>query len=190
MSRLGKKYLDVPEGVKVSVSGSTLLIEGPNGKISYEIFENLEVVIEDKKVFVRNNVLETRKFRRLFRKIDALQGLMRTMIKNGIHGVTKGFEKVLEIHGTGFKAELKGKKLALNLGFTHPVEVDIPDAIKVKIEKNTIITFSSYNKELLGNFVAKIRDIYPPEPYKGKGIRYAGEYVRHKVGKAAVGAQK
>ncbi|MCM8764830.1 MAG: 50S ribosomal protein L6 [Candidatus Omnitrophica bacterium] len=190
MSRLGKKCLEIPDGVRVSVSNNTVLIEGPNGKISCDIFENLEIAVEDKKVFVRNKVPDARRYRRLFKKIDALQGLARTLIKNGIQGVTKGFEKVLEIHGTGFKAELKGNKLVLNLGFTHPVEVDIPEAIKVKIEKNTVMKFSSHNKELLGDFVAKVRDIYPPEPYKGKGIRYAGEYVRHKVGKAAVGAQK
>ncbi|MCM8814863.1 MAG: 50S ribosomal protein L6 [Candidatus Omnitrophica bacterium] len=190
MSRLGKKPLDIPDGVKVSVLDDTLLIEGPNGKISQDIFEGLQVVVEDKKIFVRNKVFEVRKFRRLFRKTDERQGLMRKLIKNGIEGVTKGFEKVLEIHGTGFKAEVKSNKLILNIGFTHPVEVDIPDAIKVKVEKNTVLTFSSYNKELLGNFVARVRRIYPPEPYKGKGIRYAGEYVRHKVGKAAVGAQK
>jgi len=190
MGRLGKKPIEVPDGVKVTVSDGIVTIEGPKGKMERKIFENLKVVIEDKKIFVNNTVPETPKFRRLFRKTDALQGLLRTLLKNDIIGVTKGYEKVLEIHGTGFRAEVKGKKLILNLGFTHPVELDLPDSITAQVEKNTVITFRSYDKEFLGNFVAKVRDIYPPEPYKGKGIRYAGEYVRHKVGKAAVGAQK
>ncbi|MCX7704850.1 MAG: 50S ribosomal protein L6 [bacterium] len=190
MGRLGKKSIEIPDGVNVSVSDRMVLIEGPRGKLQQEIFENLEVVVDDKKIYVNNKVPQIPKFRRLFRKVDALQGLLRTLIKNKIEGVTKDFEKVLEVHGTGFKAELKGKKLVLTLGFNHPVEVDIPDLVKIQIEKNTIITLRSCDKELLGNFAAMIRDIYPPEPYKGKGIRYAGEYVRHKVGKAAVGAQK
>ncbi|HOK79371.1 MAG TPA: 50S ribosomal protein L6 [bacterium] len=190
MSRLGKKPIGIPDNVKISMEGRTLLIEGPKGRITQNIFDNLEVMIEDRKVIVTNTVSQSPKFRRLFKKTDALQGLLRTLIMNKILGVTKGFEKVLEIHGTGFKAEVKGKKLILNLGFTHPVEVDIPEPITVQVEKNTVIKLSSYDKELLGNFAATIRDIYPPEPYKGKGIRYAGEYVRHKVGKAAVGAQK
>jgi len=190
MGRLGKKHIDVPDGVKVFVADKVVSIEGPAGKITQDVFENLEVVFQDGKIFIKNKVPQTPRFRRLFRKTDALQGLLRTLIKNKINGVIKNFEKTLEIHGTGYKAELKGKKLVLNLGFTHPVEVDIPDAIKVQIGKNTVVTFRSHDKELLGNFVANIRDIYPPEPYKGKGIRYAGEYVRHKVGKAAVGAQK
>lgn len=190
MGRLGKKPVEIPEGVRVSVSNRVVLIEGPAGKTTQDIFDNLDVVVEDRKVYVNNMVPQIPRFRRLFRKTDALQGLLRRLIKNKIEGVTKNFEKVLEIHGVGFKAEVKGKKLVLTLGFTHPVEVDIPDAIKVQIEKNTVMKFSSHDKELLGNFVAMVRDIYPPEPYKGKGIRYAGEYVRHKVGKAAVGAQK
>lgn len=190
MSRLGKKPIDIPDGVKVSVSDRFILIEGSAGKISQEIFENLEVVVQDKKLFVKNKVPQIQKFRRLFRKTDALQGLLRRLIKNKIDGMIKSYEKVLEIHGTGFRAEVKGKKLVLNLGFTHPVEIDIPDQIKVQVEKNTVMKFTSHDRELLGNFVAKVRNIYPPEPYKGKGIRYSGEYVRHKVGKAAVGAQK
>ncbi|MGB9642197.1 MAG: 50S ribosomal protein L6 [Candidatus Ratteibacteria bacterium] len=190
MGRLGKKPIEIPDGVKISTEGRTLLIEGPKGRITQNIFENLEVTVEDKKIFVTNTISQTPRFRRLFRKTDALQGLLRTVIINKILGVTKGFEKVLEIHGTGFKAEVKEKKLILNLGFTHPVEVNIPEPITVQVEKNTVIKLSSYDKELLGNFAAYIRDIYPPEPYKGKGIRYAGEYVRHKVGKAAVGTQK
>ncbi|MCM8758700.1 MAG: 50S ribosomal protein L6 [Candidatus Omnitrophica bacterium] len=190
MSRLGNKAIDIPEGVKVLVDGKVILIEGPLGKLTQQIFDNLDVVVEDRKVFVKNMVPKIPKFRRLFRKTDALQGLLRRLIKNKIEGVCKHFEKVLEIHGMGFRAELKGNKLILALGFTHPVEIEIPESIKVKVEKNTIVTFSSCDKEFLGNFVAKVRDIYPAEPYKGKGIRYAGEYIRHKVGKAAVGAQK
>ncbi|HOJ31060.1 MAG TPA: 50S ribosomal protein L6 [bacterium] len=190
MGRLGKKPVEIPDGVKITMEGRVLSIEGPKGRITQNVFENLDVTVEDKKIFVVNTVPQTTKFRRLFKKTDALQGLLRTLIKNRILGVTKGFEKTLEIHGTGFKAEVKGKKLMLNLGFTHPVEVDIPEPITVQIEKNTVMKISSYDKDLLGNFAADIRDIYPPEPYKGKEIRYAGEYVRHKVGKAAVGTQK
>lgn len=190
MSRLGKKPVEVPDGVKISVSDRILLIEGPAGKITQEIFANLDVIVENRKIFVNNLVPRTAKFRRLFKKTDALQGLLRRLIKNKIEGVTSNFKKVLEIQGMGFRAEMKGKKLVLTLGFTHPVEIEVPDSIKIQIEKNNIIALSSCDRELLGNFVAMIRDIYPPEPYKGKGIRYAGEYVKHKVGKAAVGAQK
>ncbi len=190
MGRLGKKFVEIPDKVKVSIKDGVIFIEGPKGKIAQRIFDNLQVVVQDKKIQVINTIQEIPRFRRLFRKTDALQGLLRTLIINKIKGVTAGYEKILEIHGVGFKAEVKGRKLILNLGFTHPVEVDIPEALTAQIEKNTVIKLSSYDKELLGNYAAKIRDVFPPESYKGKGIRYAGEYVRHKVGKAAVGAQK
>ncbi|HOC03084.1 MAG TPA: 50S ribosomal protein L6 [Candidatus Ratteibacteria bacterium] len=190
MGRLGKKFIEIPDKVNVSIKDRQILIDGPKGKITQNIFDNLEVVVQDRKIQIINTVQETPRFRRLFRKTDALQGLLRTLIINRIKGVTSGFEKVLEIHGVGFKAEVKGNNLIMNLGFTHPVEVDIPGPITVQIEKNTVMKFSSYDKELLGDFVARVRNIFPPEPYKGRGIRYAGEYVRHKVGKAAVGTQK
>ena len=190
MGRLGKKFIEIPKDVKVVIKDKTMVSEGPKGQITQEIFDNLQINIEDKKLQVINLVESSARFRKLFKKTEAIQGLLRTLIANKIKGVTTGFEKILEIYGVGFKAEVQGKKLIMNLGFTHPVEVDIPKPINVQVEKNTIVKILSYDKELLGSFAAQVRAIYPPEPYKGKDVRYAGEYVRHKVGKTAVGAQK
>jgi len=188
MSRLGKKPIDIPDGVNVKIENGIIYIEGKKGKLSQKIFPNLNVVIEDKKIFVKNEVEPKNK--KLYRKTCAQWGLLRSLIYNMIKGVSEGYEKILEIHGTGYKAELKGKKLILTLGFTHPVEVEIPQDISVEVSKNTIIFIRGADKQKVGEFAASIRRIYPPEPYKGKGIRYRGEYIRQKVTKAGVGASK
>jgi len=188
MARLGKKPIKIPDGVKVEIKDNRIIISGKNGKLEREIFPGLRVEIKDGQIFVINEIPE--KQRKVYRKTDALQGLLRSLILNMVQGVTEGFEKILEIHGVGYKAELKGKELILNLGFSHPVKVEVPEDIKIEIIRNTILFIRGIDKEKVGNFAAKIRAIYPPEPYKGKGIRYRGEYVRQKVGKAAVGATK
>ncbi|MCM8772409.1 MAG: 50S ribosomal protein L6 [candidate division WOR-3 bacterium] len=188
MARLGKKPVEIPEGVNVKIENGIIYVEGKNGKLSQKIFPNLSVVIEDKKIFVRNEV--DPKNKKLYRKTDQLHGLLRSLIFNMVKGVTEGYEKILEIHGVGYKGEVKGNRLILTLGFTHPVEVEIPEGIKVEVSKNTVIFVRGADKQKVGEFAATIRRICPPDSYKGKGIRYRGEYVRLKPGKAAVGATK
>lgn len=188
MARLGKKPIEIPEGVNVKVENGIVYVEGKNGKLSQVIFPNLNVSIEDKKIIVKNEV--DPKNKKLYRKTDQLWGLLRSLIVNMIKGVNEGYEKILEIHGVGYKGEVKGDKLVLNLGFTHPVELKIPEGIKVEVSKNTIIFVRGADKQKVGEFAAKIRRVYPPEPYKGKGIRYRGEYVKQKPTKATVGATK
>lgn len=188
MARLGKKPIDIPEGVNVKIENGKIFVEGKKGKLSQDIYPNLSVVIEDKKIFVKNEV--DPKNKKLYRKTDAMHGLLRSLIFNMIKGVTEGYEKILEIHGVGYKGEVKGNKIVLNLGFTHPVEVEIPKDIQVEISKNTIIFIRGIDKQKVGEFAAKIRRICPPDVYKGKGIRYRGEYVRQKPTKVGVGAAK
>ncbi|RKY30732.1 MAG: 50S ribosomal protein L6 [Candidatus Omnitrophota bacterium] len=188
MAKLGRRPIKIPDGVKVEIKDNKVIVSGKKGKLEREIFPGLKVEVKDGQIFVINEV--PKKHKKLYRKTDALHGLLRTLIFNMVKGVTEGFEKILEIHGVGYKAELKGKELILTLGFSHPVKVEIPEDIKVEIVRNTILFIRGIDKEKVGNFAAKIRAIYPPEPYKGKGIRYRGEYVRQKVGKAGVGATK
>ncbi len=188
MARLGKKPIEIPDGVNVKIENGIIYVEGKNGKLSQKIFPNLNVVIEDKKIFVKNEV--DPKNKKLYRKTDQMWGLLRSLIFNMVKGVTEGYGKILEIHGIGYKGEVKGNKLVLTLGFTHPVELEIPEGIKVEVSKNTIIFVRGADKQKVGEFAAEIRRVYPPEPYKGKGIRYRGEYVRQKVTKAGVGATK
>lgn len=187
MARLGKKPVEIPDGVKVKIESGKIKVEGQKGKLERDILPYIEVeVVDNKNIFVKNATPETN--RKLYRKGEAFQGLMRSLIENIVIGVNDGFEKVLEIHGVGYKGEVKGKKLVLTLGFSHPVEIDIPPEISVEVARNTVIFVRGIDKQKVGNFAAVIRKVYPPEPYKGKGIRYRGEYVRHKAGKAAVGA--
>lgn len=188
MARLGKKPVEIPDGVNVKIENEKVIVEGPKGKLSQEIFPNLTVLIEDKKIFVKNEV--DPKNKKLYRKTDALWGLLRSLIANMVKGVKEGYEKILEIHGVGYKGEVKGNKLILTLGFTHPVEVEIPKDLSVEVNKNTIIFIRGADKQKVGEFAAKVRSICPPDVYKGKGIRYRGEYVRQKPTKAGVGAGK
>lgn len=186
MARLGKKPVVIEEGVKVSKKGGRMFFEGSKGKLEQEIFPNLDVSVDTGRITVSNLVDESD--RKLYRKTEALQGLLRKLILNRIKGAKDGFEKILEIHGVGYKGEVKGKKILLALGFSNPVEMDIPDGIEVEIHRNTIVFIRGAEKQKVGNYAAEIRAICPPEPYKGKGIRYRGEYVRHKAGKASAGA--
>lgn len=177
MSRVGKVPIDVPEGVKFTIKDNYIEVNGPLGKLSQKIHPLIDIHSEGNKIVIerKNNEKFTR----------SLHGLSRSLIDNLIIGVTKGFEKKLIIEGLGYKAQVKGNKLELNLGFSHPIEFDIPEGIKIKVEKQEI-TVSGLDKQFVGEITAKIRKIKKPEPYKGKGIRYIDEVVRRKVGKAAV----
>jgi large subunit ribosomal protein L6 len=178
MSRVGKKPIQIPEGVDVKIEGSKVTVKGPKGEISQEFQPEIKVKIEEGQILVSPQKEK--------RETQALWGLTRALIANMTKGVTDGFEKKLEIQGVGYRAEVKGEELVLYVGFSHPVTIKIPKGINIGVEKN-IITVSGINKELVGQVAAVIRKKRPPEPYKGKGIRYLGEIVKRKVGKKAAG---
>lgn len=178
MSRLAKKPIVVPAGVKVALKDNAVWVEGPKGKASRPMLGQIKVQAKDKEILL------TRPSNSITDK--SLHGTMYRQIENMISGVSKGFQKNLVIEGVGFKAELKGKILALNLGFTHIVEIEIPEGIAVKIGKPTEIAIDGVSKEGVGQFAARVRAVYEPEPYKGKGVRYANEVIRRKAGKAVV----
>jgi len=178
MSRIGKKPILIPENVEVKVEKEKVSVKGPKGELTREIRPEIKVEVENKQIKV-SPAKETK-------QTGAFWGLTQALISNMVEGVAKGFEKKLEIQGIGFRAELAGEELILNVGFSHPVKMKIPEGINILIEKN-IITVSGINKELVGQVAANIRKVKKPEPYKGKGIRYLGEQVRRKVGKRVVG---
>ncbi len=179
MSRIGKLPIQIPSGVVVTIDNKLVTVKGPKGELSYTHHDLIKVEITETDVVV-TKVNDERMSR-------SLHGLTRTLIANMVEGVTKGFEKRLELHGVGYRAQANGTKINLTLGFSHPVEMIAPDGILVLMnekEKNEII-ISGIDKQSVGQFSAKIRSLKKPEPYKGKGIRYKGEYVRRKAGKAA-----
>jgi large subunit ribosomal protein L6 len=175
MSRIGKKPIAIPKGVEVRLEGGQLIIKGPKGELNLKVRPDVKLDIEDNNIAV-SVVDETRESR-------SVHGLFRVLIDNMVTGVTKGFERVLEIVGVGYRAELKGRTAVFNLGYSHPINFELPTGIDAKIEK-TKITLSGIDRELLGMTAAKIRSFRKPEPYKGKGIKYAGEMIRRKAGKA------
>lgn len=176
MSRIGKQILELPKDVKVKLEGNLCFVEGKGGKLDLNIPEGIKVEVKDNTLTVtRGNDSK---------QLKSLHGTIRVLIGNMAKGVTEGFKKELEIVGVGYKAQMKGKKLALNIGFSHPVEMDVPQGLKVSTPAVTRIEVSGIDKQKVGEFAAEIRRIYPPEPYKGKGIRYLGEEVRKKLGKA------
>lgn len=177
MSRIGKKPIPVPAGVTAVKEGRVLVITGPKGTLKRAIPPESDVEVGEGRITVVS--------RPESRWAPAYWGLSRALIAAAVEGVSKGFEKKLEIEGIGYRAALSGTALELSLGLSHPVRVSAPDGIAFKVEKN-VITVSGADKELVGNTAARIRDLRPPEPYKGKGIRYAGEVVRRKQGKKAV----
>jgi large subunit ribosomal protein L6 len=177
MSRLGKYPVQVPNGAKVSFLNGLLKVEGPKGKLDFKVPAGVDVVLDGAKITV------TRKSDEAAHK--AQHGLARTLIYNLVTGVTTGYERRLEIKGVGYRAAVKGKVLNLTLGFSHPVDFPIPDSVTVKVEANTQLILQSPDKALLGETCAKIRALRPPEPYQGKGIKYADEVIRRKAGKAA-----
>ncbi|MDP2943784.1 MAG: 50S ribosomal protein L6 [Candidatus Omnitrophota bacterium] len=176
MSRIGKNPVTVPKEAKVEINERIISVEGPKGKLTREIPRGLSVEHKEGKIFV------TRSSDTKFTK--ALHGLTRVLIANMIKGVIEGYSKALEIIGVGFRAEVKGDKLTMQLGFSHPVNFPIPQDIKIETPKQTQIVVSGIDKEKVGEIASEIRRIFPPEPYKGKGIRYAGEFVKKKIGKS------
>jgi large subunit ribosomal protein L6 len=176
MSRIGKLPVKIPEKVKVSVTGTTVKVEGPKGKMSLAINTVMKVEVVGAEVRVSRPDES--------RLAKGLHGLTRTLVRNAIDGVTKGYERVLEINGVGFKAEGKGKEINFILGFSHPVVFKLPEGVTAEVDpKQTKVTIKGVDKHLLGLTAAKIRALRPPEPYKGKGIKYAEEIVRRKEGK-------
>jgi large subunit ribosomal protein L6 len=175
MSRVGKKPIPIPDKAKISYKDRLISVQGEKGKLERTIHPAIDLEIDDKTLIVTMKE-ETRSNR-------ALQGMTRSLVASMVDGVTKGFERVLEINGIGYRAEVKGKKLVLNLGFSHPINFDLPEGISAAIDKNTIIKLSGIDKQLLGQTAASIRRLRPPEPYKGKGIKYAEEYIQRKAGK-------
>ena len=180
MSRIGRAPVAIPAGVKVKQDGQQILIEGPKGKLSIALPPPISVSITGQQLEVKRANEE--------QPVRALHGLYRALIANMIQGVVSGFAKELEIAGVGYRAQLKGKQLELSVGFSHPVVVAIPEGITVEVPKPTTLIIKGYDKQLVGQFAANIRRIAPLEPYKGKGIKYAGEIIRRKAGKAATGA--
>lgn len=177
MSRIGKLPIVVPAGVKVGYSNKEVSVEGPKGKLKLSVRPEIDIETNGNEISV---------VRKSDEKLDkSLHGLYRVLVNNMVVGVSKGFEKKLEINGTGFKANVAGKKLVLNLGYSHPVELEIPEGIKITVEENTKLTISGVDKHLVGHIASVIRDKRPPEPYKGKGIKYIDEVIRRKAGKAS-----
>ena len=176
MSRIGKKPVGVPAGVTVKVDGTTVTVKGPKGELVRELHRELSVKLENNEVTVERPSEEARH--------RELHGLSRTLVANMIEGVTTGFQKTLEITGVGYKAEPRPYGLQLALGFSHPVQFRAPTGIKLSAPNPTTVVIEGANKEIVGQVAAEIRGLRPPEPYKGKGIKYAGEQVRRKAGKA------
>ena len=176
MSRVGKIQVKIPDKVKVAVDGTTVKVEGPKGKMAFAFNPVVKVVVEGGEVRVSRPDDS--------RLSKGLHGLTRTMVKNAFQGVTRGYEQSLEISGVGFKADLKGKEIHFALGYSHPVVFRLPDGIAAEVDaKQTRVTVRGVDKHLLGLTAAKIRGLRQPEPYKGKGIKYAGEHIRRKEGK-------
>lgn len=181
MSRLGRKPVSIPEKVKVSVTGSSVAVEGPLGKLTRELPEGIQVQVQDKALLVTRASDSTRH--------KSLHGTLRKVLLNMVEGVAKGFTKELRIEGVGYRAQLAGEKLSMQLGYSHQVDYIVPKGIKVTVDaKQTGIAVQGADKQMVGQVAAKIREFKPPEPYKGTGIRYADEHIRRKAGKAAVGA--
>lgn len=174
MSRIGKKPIEIPAGVKINIDGCSIKIEGPKGRLERVVNDQVTVRVEAEQMLV--SPLDEKKG-------DALQGLTRSLLANMVEGVTKGFTRILEISGIGYRAELQGSTLNLALGYSHAIEYPLPQGIAAEVEKQTKITLSGIDKELLGATAAKIRSFRPPEPYKGKGVKYSDERVLRKAGK-------
>jgi large subunit ribosomal protein L6 len=176
MSRIGKRPIPVPAKVTVTIDGQAVSVKGPKGELSRVLPEGV-VVFQEGETIVVQRENESRKSRER-------HGLCRTLVANMIEGVSNGYQKRLEIQGVGYRAQVQGKNLNLSVGYSHPVVFEPPEGIQFAVENNTNVIVSGIDKEIVGNIAAKIRASRPPEPYKGKGVRYAGEYIRRKAGKA------
>jgi large subunit ribosomal protein L6 len=182
MSRIGSKLIEVPSGVTVSVEGSTMIVKGPKGTLRVPIPKGIALERQDGRLALRREEDEQ----------VALHGLARSLLSNAVQGVAKGFEKHLDIVGIGYRAELKGRVLQFTLGYSHPIDFAIPEGISVTVEKQAHLVVSGADKQQVGQVAAEIRALRPPDPYKNKGVRYTGERLKKKVGKAvaAAGAPK
>lgn len=178
MSRIGKMPVEIPQGVKVNVAGNKIVVEGPKGKLEEKTLPEIGFDIKD------NSVTVTRKNES--KRVRSLHGLYRSLLNNMIIGVTNGFTKELQINGVGYRAELKGQTLVLNLGYSHPIEYPIQNGIDIKVEANTKLIVKSIDKQQLGHVCSIIRGFRPPEPYKGKGVKYKDEIIRRKIGKSGI----
>ena len=175
MSRIGKKPVTLPKGVAVEIQGNTVAVKGPKGELRRTLHTEMQVALADGQVTVSRPSEEKRH--------KALHGLSRTLVQNMVDGVSKGFSKTLEIQGVGYKAEAKPYGVNLIVGYSHPVKYEAPKGIKISVENNTVVKIEGADKESVGQVAAELRSVRPPEPYKGKGIRYQGEQVRRKAGK-------
>jgi large subunit ribosomal protein L6 len=175
MSRIGRKPVVVPKGVTLQVEGNTVAVKGPRGELRRTLHEDMEIALKDNQFTVARPSDEKRH--------KALHGLTRTLVQNMVEGVSKGFSKSLEIQGVGYKAEAKPYGVNLIVGFSHPVKYEAPKGIKISVDNNVMVKIEGADKELVGQVAAELRQVRPPEPYKGKGIRYVGEQVRRKAGK-------
>lgn len=176
MSRIGKSPISIPAKVQITIDGSHINIKGPKGELSRVLPQAITVEQEGETLLVKRRD-ESRSSRQL-------HGLSRSLVANMVEGVSQGFQRRLEIQGVGYRAQVQGRNLTLTVGYSHPVQIEPPQGIQLAVEANTNVIVSGFDKELVGNIAARIRDVRPPEPYKGKGIRYAGEVVRRKAGKA------
>ena len=184
MSRIGKKPIEIPAGITVEITGPVIKVAGPKGELSRSLPHQVKVVKEDSQIAVSLN--EHARARELG-NTRALWGLVRALVSNMVEGVTKGYSIKLEIEGVGYKAQVQGKDLVLDVGFSHTVNISAPEGVSFLVEKN-VITVSGIDKEAVGQTAAKVRKAKPVEPYKGKGIKYQGEHVRRKLGKRVAGA--
>jgi len=176
MSRIGKAPVNIPERVKVTLTPPTLAVSGPKGSLEMVVSDLVNIDVDGSQIRVSAS--------HEHRKCRAMHGLTRSLVQNMVTGVTEGFTKSLEIQGVGYRAESDGKTLTLNVGYSHPVPIAIPQGISIEVEKNTIIHVRGIDRQQVGEIAARIRRVRKPEPYRGKGIRYLGEQVRRKVGKA------
>ena len=177
MSRIGRLPISVPDGVKISLEDGAVRVEGPKGKLRTAIPPRIQVQVEGNVIKVVREVEE--------RNVKALHGLARKLIANMVEGVSRGFTRVLEINGVGYRAEVKGTDLHITLGYSHPIVFQLPPGVTAKVDKQTVITLESSDRQLVGECASMIRGLRPPEPYKGKGVKYAEEKIRRKAGKAA-----
>lgn len=182
MSRIGKRPITVPAKVQVAIDGTKVVVKGPKGELSRDLPTNVTVSLEGETLQVDR--------RDESRSSKQLHGLCRTLVANMVEGVSTGFQRRLEIQGVGYRAQVQGRNLVLNMGYSHQVQIVPPEGIQFAVEGTTNVIVSGYDKEIVGNTAAKIRDVRRPEPYKGKGIRYAGEVVRRKAGKTGKGGKK
>jgi large subunit ribosomal protein L6 len=175
MSRVGKKPIAIPEKTNISLKADILTVKGPKGTLTRQIHPAVKLDVGDTEI---KAVIDSQD-----RKTRALQGLVRSLVANMITGVSTGFERVLQINGIGYRAEAKGKSILFNLGYSHPIDFPLPEGITAEVDKNNTVKLMGIDKELLGQTAASIRQLRPPEPYKGKGVKYADEYIQRKAGK-------